>query len=276
MATRRTTPHGRYYTHPEGRISPLTGTVDWPSVTTILGALGKPALVAWAANTERALCLETAADLYADLVKTPPLPRTAYVTTFERRLTLQKAHQRESEKARDIGSQAHKLIEWSIRKAMRQAVGPEPRVREEALIAYMAWQDWVMAHDVEPLWIEQAVYHPDLGYAGTLDLVARVDGELALIDLKTSKAIYAEYDLQVAAYADAFAAMGHERVTAGYVIRVPKTLEADCAVEVKACAPIHEAMLVFDALLTVWRWWDAADRASRAAWQAKRSREAVA
>jgi hypothetical protein len=187
-------------------------------------------------------------------------------------LSAQKAHTRASERALDIGSQAHKLVEWSMHKALGRAVGPEPKVREEALLAYLAWQDWLLAHRVEPVWIEQAVYHPTLGYAGTLDLVARVDGVLALVDIKTSKAVYAEYELQVAAYAHALAAMGHERVEVGYIVRLPKAVEpgADVAVEVHPVPDLDAPMRVFGSLLPVWKWWAAADAKAKAAYYARR------
>lgn len=269
MATKRDSGNGRFYVL-DGKVCPLTGTIDWPSVTNILGVLSKPALVNWAANTERTACIEAAADLYADLVKTPPMSRTAYVATFQNRISSVKAYRRESEKALEIGSQAHKLVEWSIRKGIGQTVGPEPKVRDEALIAALAFQDWCTEHEVRAKHIEQTVWHPTLGYAGTLDLVARVDGEPAVIDFKTSKAVYWEYELQVAAYAAALSAMGHETVTQGYIVRLPKTLDGDCKCEVVPVRPFDQLMPVFERLTHVWLAWWQEDQRSKAAWQAKR------
>jgi hypothetical protein len=48
---------------------------------------------------------------------------------------------------------------------------------------------------------EKAVF--GFGYAGTYDLLMRIDGELWLIDIKTSKGYYPEYGLQLAAYSRA-------------------------------------------------------------------------
>lgn len=48
--------------------------------------------------------------------------------------------------------------------------------------------------------VEQTIISKDLGYAGTIDRVAVIDGVRYLIDIKTSNAIYNSYWLQLAAY----------------------------------------------------------------------------
>lgn len=274
---RNDTKAGRFYRGDDWGHSPLTGTADWPSVTHILGVLNKPALVNWAASQERQACVETAADFYGDLARLPkPMDRATFVAQYESRLTKTKAYQRETQKATDIGSQAHKLIEWSIRKALGQKVGPEPKVVDQAMWAYMAFQDWAAAHTVKPIFVEQGVYHPRLGYAGTLDLYAEVDGVRAVVDFKTSKAIYAEAHLQNVAYQDALIELGHEKPETGYILRIPKSLN-DPAFEVQVCPSRHELLPVFRALLRVWMWWWTAEQAGLEAWKAKkRAQEAAA
>lgn len=259
---RRDTSAGRFYVLPDG--------TRLPSVTHILSCLGKPALVNWAANTERAMVLEAAADLYADIHHTPQMSRPTYIETLTRRIGVVKAHKKESEKATEIGSQAHKLIEHTLRKALGQPVGPEPRVGKEALWAFMAFEDWARAHDVQPLRVEETVWSRTHGYAGTMDLLARVDGQIALVDFKTSKAVYAESHLQNAAYQVALAEMGHEDAEVGYIVRIPKNT-TDPAFEAVQCPPRAELFPTFLAVAQVWRWWHAAEQASKAAWQAKRN-----
>jgi hypothetical protein len=63
---------------------------------------------------------------------------------------------------------------------------------------------------VRPLEVEAIVIHETLGYGGTCDLVAELDGEVWLLDWKTSKTVawpdgrvYDEMRLQLAAYAHA-------------------------------------------------------------------------
>jgi hypothetical protein len=66
------------------------------------------------------------------------------------------------------------------------------------------------------------VYSREHDYAGTLDVVGEVDGQLAVVDWKTSKAVYDEMRLQAAAYAQAWAEMYDLRVPDRWVIRLDK------------------------------------------------------
>lgn len=52
--------------------------------------------------------------------------------------------------------------------------------------------------------IEKRVFDMDNGYAGTLDFVAKVQGVVGIIDLKTSTQIRKEFALQTAAYMNAY------------------------------------------------------------------------
>ena len=264
MATqkRTTTASGRFY-HIDGE--------DYPSVTTVLSAIAKPALVTWAEKTAKAAAIESAADLYVDLAKiqgSVPMSRPAYIATLQGRMGKDRQTQRELAKAGEIGTQTHALIEWSLRTSLGQKVR-RPATTPPAEWAFMAYQDWAKSVDLQPIFIEQTVWSGVHGYAGTLDLVARVRDEVTLIDFKTSKGIYAEYDLQSVAYQAALAEMGHGLPPGGgIIVRLPKH-ENDPAFEVKACQPVETLLPVFLSVLQVWKWWYAAEQASKAAWAAK-------
>lgn len=47
------------------------------------------------------------------------------------------------------------------------------------------FDEWWQAYRVEPIAAEVTVWNEEVGYAGTLDLVARIGGRLCLIDFKT-------------------------------------------------------------------------------------------
>jgi hypothetical protein len=239
---------------PSGRFYLVDGDT-LPSVTHILQCIGKPALVNWAANQERTLVMEAAADFYEDLTRLPkPLPRTAYLTTLQGRIGKQRAHQRELAKAGDIGSQVHALVEWRLRNTLGQATGPEPRVADDAQWAFMAWEDWAKSVQLKPKLIEQTVYSRVHNYAGTMDLLADVHGEEQLIDFKTGKAVYAEAHLQNVAYRVALAEMGHGAPVGGLIVRLPKN-QNDPAFEVVPVAPVSDLFPTFLAVKDVWTWW---------------------
>lgn len=245
---------GRFYTI-EGQ--------SYPSVTNILQVIGKPALINWAANQERTVCLDAAADLYLDLCKAQPMSRASFVATLDGRIGKQKAHKRELDKAGEIGSQAHALIEWNLRSQLGQKVGPEPRVVDAAQWAFMAFQDWANTVSLKPIFIEQTVFSKVHGYAGTMDLLAEVNGRVTLVDFKTGKSIYAEAFLQNAAYQVALEEMGHRKADAGLIVRLPK-VQTDPEFETGEVPKVAELLPTFLAVKALWVWWFAQEEAYRA------------
>jgi hypothetical protein len=189
---------------------------EYDSVTSILSTIGKPALISWAANQERALVMEAAANLNEDLpVGAPRMSRLAYLATLQARLGKEKAHQKELARGAEIGSQAHGYIEWTLRRERGEAVGPEPRMSDKALWAFMVWQDWQAMVKLRPLALEQVVWSTTHRYAGTLDVLAEITlpgqpGPVPVVgDIKTGKAVYPEALLQVSAYTAALREMEH-------------------------------------------------------------------
>lgn len=235
--------------------------VQYPSVTSILSAVAKPALVPWAAKTEREAVLRAAADLWEDLpIVSPRLSRSAYLSTLERRVGKEKAHAKASAKAMDIGSEAHGRIEWQLRTDLGQKPGPQPEISEKALWAFMAYEDWRLQAGITPLLIEQTVWSNTHQYAGTMDLYCRLEhqGINAVADWKTAKGIYPEMFLQVVAYAQALIEMGHaEPPVAGLIVRLPK-VETDPGFEARLIPPeMHPKIFqVFLSVLELWKWLD--------------------
>lgn len=285
--TRTTSRTGRFYDIPNADGT----TARYPSVTTILSAaIAKPALIAWSANQERLAVSEAAADLYAETaLLAQQLPRSGYLLALEQRLGKTKAHLKELAKAADIGSQCHGLVEWSLKRDLGQSVGPEPRVVDEALWGYMAFQDWAKAVSLTPIMIEQVVYSRTHQYAGTLDLVATlntrallavleqqgpVEADLAtwlafqttataVIDFKTSARIYPESYLQTVAYQRALTEMGHGPVDGGLILRLPK-LTTDPGFEVGVAPPARELFPTFLAARALFDWTFAQEQAYQA------------
>lgn len=243
----------------------IPGGYCFDSVTSILGVIAKPALINWAANKERELVTEAAADFYADIpLDAPRMARPAFLASLSARLGSTKAHQRELEKAGNIGSQAHALIEWNLRRELGQVPGPQPEVSDASLRAFACYEEWRRESELTPRLIEQVVWSREHEYAGTLDLfgVARcmrqgADGELVnvVVDWKTGKAIYPEAFMQSAAYIRALTEMGHvDGPVWGLVVRLPK-VEADPDFEVAWVSP-DEQREHFDAFMSAKRLWD--------------------
>jgi hypothetical protein len=169
--SKKTKAHKRY------RLKP---TEDWPKgqivpgVTTILGgqlAWNKNALIAWARRS-------ALAGQDPDKIR---------------------------DEAADSGTCTHYLVECHIK-------GIEPELKdftqaqidkaETGFIAFLDWEkDCKLTYDK----LEYGVVHSAYRYGGTIDMIAKRNGSVWLLDLKTSKGIYSEHKIQVAAYSKALA-----------------------------------------------------------------------
>ena len=246
---------------------------EYPSVTTILGVIGKPALIAWSAKVEREMVTNVSADLYQDVAETPRMSKIAYLNTLQTRLGKEKAHKKLLEKAGDIGSQIHALIEWTLRASIMQEPGPSPAIVDAAQWGFMAWEDWRRKVNLKPIFIEQTVWSDTQCCAGTMDLFCELSGEVtanhwltgkpitktfhepiaAVVDWKSGKKVYAESFLQNAAYRSFLREMGHGDAKEGLIIRLPKVY-SDPEFEVVWCPPEVDCLPKFYAARELWTW----------------------
>lgn len=175
---RRSTTGGREYVHP------LTGLAV-PSVTTVLKALDRPALVQWAANMAANYAVENWAKL-AELA-----------TDAERISLIKMAHRRESTRAANLGTAVHDAVDaWCTSRPMPSW--------EPGVAPYMdQFLGFLEAYEPEFIQNEFTVWSHRHGYAGTGDAIARINGWVTLLDTKTGKGCYPETGLQLAALAGA-------------------------------------------------------------------------
>ena len=221
---------------------------ELPSVTTVLEVIAKPALGPWYAKEERRY-FETA---MLEVLSRPGARDPEYVlAAVAEAVTGVKAADKEKQRAAMIGTAVHAGIEWHLRRALGYDAGPEPRLPDAAAWAVESWKDWAASVKLEPLAIERTVYCLECGYAGTLDLYARVKGVPSVLDWKTGRAIYPEAFLQNVAYRHAARRLGMVS-NQGLIVRLPKLLD-DPAWEVMA-VPATLRQADFLAALQLWRW----------------------
>ena len=153
-----------------------------PGVTTILKALPKDALINWAAETTA----EAALNRWDELAAMPPADRLK---------TLKRARYDALDTASNRGTQVHKLAEKLIH-GERVTIPDGLDGYVEAYVRFL--DEW----DVDPVLVEAVVFSHTYGWAGTLDLVAKLPGKgLCLLDIKTSRSgIFGETALQLAGY----------------------------------------------------------------------------
>jgi hypothetical protein len=251
---------GRRYEVPNG-----DGTTSlYPSVTTILGCIGKPALISWSARVERDHVVAAAVGLHQDWIRggAGPMSAEAYQLSLQKRLGAEKAHSKELEKAASIGSAVHHWIEWELHRELGVKVPDPAPLPPEGVSCFAAYHRWREQVEMKPILVEQTVYSMTGGYAGTMDLLCEltIDGvrDLCVVDWKSSSGVYPEMHLQVAAYATALREMGHTDGVQphGMIVRLPKTkMEKPEPEPVLVHRDRHaELMRVFGNVRALWAW----------------------
>lgn len=199
-------------------------------VTTVISkAVPKPALVSWAAKS------------VAEFVADNQIEVTALYGEGRDRMVkeLKGTPYRERDKAANRGTEVHALAEQLVK-------GEEVEVPGELAGYVDAYVRFLDEWKPEPVLVEAPVGNRRWNLAGTLDLVALLpNGEVALMDVKTSKGVYPEVALQLAAYANAEFYMqdGTEHpmstldITAGYVIHVRDGSYSVLPVDISADGP---------------------------------------
>lgn len=218
---------GRHYRHP------FTGHLV-PSITNVIGVLNKPALPRWAAK----VVAEQAVAMRESLPNLDPAEAVDL---------LKGAPWRSSGRAANRGTTVHAYLEARLQ-------GLEPELLEgEALKYRAAAEAWLDRWQPEVVATELTVF--DRRYAGTGDLWCKVDGEMRIVDFKTSKAIYPEAALQLAALAgardvvDGIAPHYLEDRVSCWVVRIGERSFSE-----KQVADVPASLRAFRALLDAWEW----------------------
>jgi hypothetical protein len=256
-----------------------------PSVTTILSALAKPALIGWAAREERKMVANLAGNLYGrlfDLIEGRVEPQK-----FTEMLTEELgkgAHRQLVEHAALVGSNVHKRIEWELKGEVGKERTPEAPVliSAQAVRSFEKWQDWRKSVNLKVIAIEKMLHSSLFGFGGTLDLLAEVDGteagpdphdvgnpslvllpikRIVVIDFKTGKSVYAEAFLQNTAYRLALKEEGIE-TTGGIIVRLPK-VEEDPEFDAVPVPDDPSLAPTFLALRVVYAWWERNEKKSK-------------
>jgi hypothetical protein len=220
---------GRHYRHP-------ASGVLVPSVTNVIGVLNKPALPRWAAK----VVAEQAVAMRDSLPNLDPAEAVDL---------LKGAPWRSSGRAANRGTTIHAYLEARL-------LGLDPEVLEgEALKYRKAAEAWLDEWKPEVLATELTVF--DQAYAGTGDLWCKVGDEVRIVDFKTSKAIYPEAALQLAALwgcrdtADGYAPHYWEVSTdvSCWAVRIGERSFSSKQVE-----DVEGTLATFRAMLEVWEW----------------------
>ena len=173
-----------------------------PSVTQVLGVINKPALVGWASKVARETAKSTLINRIGSVVNDTLIRDVEFALIEAKRSTA----------SMDFGTFVHSLIERNAEERDVPAPYRPP---------YLAWKQWLSDSRAEIIASETPIYHPTELYAGTIDATAVLDGNIVIIDYKTSNRIWDEMALQLSAYAMAYSA--HTGISPrAMVLQLPK------------------------------------------------------
>lgn len=185
-----------------------------PGVTTVTGSLDKEALVPWAAKMT---CVWLKANM--DITK-------LYTEEeFDKLLSEAKVHFRNyKEAAAETGTICHDWIEGYVKAKIGNYEYTNPFPEDpRAVSGCEAFLKWCNEHQVVFLASEQKIYSRQFNFAGTMDILALVDGVLCVVDIKTSNSLHRlEYGMQTAAYEAAVEEESGQIIKERWIIRLGK------------------------------------------------------
>ena len=117
-------------------------------------------------------------------------------------------------KAADEGTQVHDAIERYLQGEKISLINEEGYSKYNLDV----WKMILKFHEFwtvyKPTLIESEIhlFSDQYVYAGTCDLIVEIDKELWLLDIKTSNSLHTSYDLQLAAYAQAWNEIYEEKI----------------------------------------------------------------
>jgi len=191
-----------------------------PSVTTILSVIAKPNLIKWANK----MGLEG-------------------INSEE--------YKKETAKAGTLG---HEMIQEYL-----GGIGYAPDLKQftgdqidSAKVSLNNFIEWNRSHSIKALNIELPMVSEVAGFGGTIDLYAELDGGKWLIDFKTGKGIYPEYEYQVAAYEYLLSENGY-KVDGVRILKMGRSEEGGFEDHVISEKKLNSAMEVFSVALELYR-----------------------
>lgn len=102
--------------------------------------------------------------------------------------------------AGDAGTLAHYMIMCLLLDEEPNTAEYSQVEIERAMVSFSKFEQWYSQHEIEPIFLERPFVSEKYCYGGTIDVYARIDGKLSLLDVKTGGGIYDDVLCQLAAY----------------------------------------------------------------------------
>jgi len=138
-------------------------------------------------------------------------------------------HEVRKQEAADIGTKIHDWCEQYIKNKLQPKKHPKPDMPEEreVQIGVAAFIDWEKEHKVKFVSSERVVYSRKNDFIGKMDIECLIDGDLFLVDLKSSSGLYNTVLMQTAAYVRADEEESGRKYAGRWAIRLAKETEKE-------------------------------------------------
>jgi hypothetical protein len=190
-----------------------------PGVTTVLGVLAKPALIHWAWDLG---CQGIDYKKFRDSLA-------------------------------NAGSLAHYLVQCELTGEEPDTSSYSKEIIDLAENAVLKFYEWQKHRKIEVVLVEEPLVSEEHMYGGTADCVAVVDGELTLIDIKTSKRIYPEMVTQLSAYLKLLEENGYGGIQTARILRIGRTEDEGFEEQVFRVADLADHWSLFEHCLSVYQ-----------------------
>jgi hypothetical protein len=144
-----------------------------------------------------------------------------------------KDYRKERDQAANIGTIAHFMCEAFLNEFVCDLSDYDQADIDRALICYNKFLEWWESEGLQVVATETQLVHDDMKFGGTIDLIAKdKDGNLILIDLKTSKRLSDSYTRQIAGYTELWNFnRPYEPISRWIIVRIGKQDEGDFEVK---------------------------------------------
>lgn len=103
----------------------------------------------------------------------------------------------------DVGTLAHYSVERFVQNAepdMDYIETFPPTAKKLAARSLETFKGWLTINPFKPIFCEKQLVSEELKFGGTCDMYGEIYGKKVLIDIKTSKNIYLDHEVQTVAY----------------------------------------------------------------------------
>lgn len=129
-------------------------------------------------------------------------------------------------KVRDVGGEVGTITHLLTTSELQNVVPDLKEFRQNdidsATLCLNSFHEWRKGHTLEVIHVEKPLVSEKYRYGGTPDFLGYVNGELELIDFKSSNGIWNDYYYQVAAYHNLERENGYEQLKKARILRFSK------------------------------------------------------